>query len=426
MNDKNKDEYITNRLNRLSNNHDKVNEVINILTDTQTKEEEEEKKKGIIFWLSKHKKESFAGVSALAIVVTLLSLKICDKKDIDPNVIASNPIFSENPTETPTASIKPTVSSNVKESEIVVSIEPVQSEEPTVAVSTPPIEPTLEPTHSLKPDTKPSVPPVTSKAPIEIIPTVHYSETLLTNNDVLVTITSNVELEPIHGWTLSEDKKTLSKIYSQNIEEVVTLTSIDGATKNVSIKINNIDKEFLPLNVTYSTKNNEVTIKITSNEELKPIYGWTLSKNQKTLERTYTKNIEEEVTVKDLAGNTQTIKIKVDGIKQDIINSEAPTPIETYTPLPSSTPEPTQTPEPTPVPTPEPTPEPTRSDWGGNGENGGDGYGDTDDIVITFNDNIQKRIVAYQEMREVLINGVTFEYPTTTYKEDGKIYKLMK
>ncbi len=68
----------------------------------------------------------------------------------------------------------------------------------------------------------------------------NYSTDSLTYKAVTVTITSNKELEPVDGWTLSNDRKILTKEYISNEEEVVTLKDIDGKTKNVTVSIKNI------------------------------------------------------------------------------------------------------------------------------------------------------------------------------------------
>ena len=65
-----------------------------------------------------------------------------------------------------------------------------------------------------------------------------------TNKEMLVTITSNKELEPVEGWTLSEDKKTLTKTYKENKDEVIILKDLSGnVIENVNVSVKNISKE---------------------------------------------------------------------------------------------------------------------------------------------------------------------------------------
>ena len=154
---------------------------------------------------------------------------------------------------------------------------------------------------------------------------VEYSYNDKTNNDVVVTITSTMEMEPLEGWTLSNNKKTLSKVFSDNYSGTVTVLSALGHRKTLEIEINNIDKVEPNLEVSYSDVDAEgnVTVTITSNEELQEKTGWTLSQDKRTLTRKFSANVEDEVIVTDLAGNTKTISIRVDKINSNHNNGEA-------------------------------------------------------------------------------------------------------
>lgn len=78
---------------------------------------------------------------------------------------------------------------------------------------------------------------------IETKVTVNYSVTSPTKNDVIVTVIANKEMKEIEGWKLSEDKRTFTKTYSENIEENVTFTDLLGRDIDVTISIKNIDKK---------------------------------------------------------------------------------------------------------------------------------------------------------------------------------------
>lgn len=71
---------------------------------------------------------------------------------------------------------------------------------------------------------------------------VEYSNTEVTNTEVEVKIIANEEIKEIEGWKLLEDKKTLSKIYETNINEVITIEDLSGNQSQAQIEINNIDK----------------------------------------------------------------------------------------------------------------------------------------------------------------------------------------
>lgn len=76
-----------------------------------------------------------------------------------------------------------------------------------------------------------------------------------------------------------------------------------------------IDRTNPVVEVTYTKlDNNQVLVKITSDEEIKEVEGFNISSDKKSLTKTYTVNKQEEVTLSDLAGNTISVPIVVDQI----------------------------------------------------------------------------------------------------------------
>ena len=150
---------------------------------------------------------------------------------------------------------------------------------------------------------------------------VSYSTTNLTNENVMVEITSNEALQEVTGWTLSTDKKKLTKTYTANASETVTIKDLVGNTASVEISIENIDKTAPELTVSYNpttATNGKVTATITSNEALQEVSGWTLSKNKKVLTKEYLNNVSgEKIVVKDLVGNESTATITISNIDSD-------------------------------------------------------------------------------------------------------------
>ena len=69
-----------------------------------------------------------------------------------------------------------------------------------------------------------------------------YSITTPTNGEVTVTIKLNEEIVPVEGWTLSEDKKSISKSFSENVKGNVTVYDLAGNPKIKYYSIKNIDK----------------------------------------------------------------------------------------------------------------------------------------------------------------------------------------
>jgi len=147
----------------------------------------------------------------------------------------------------------------------------------------------------------------------DFLTNVIYSNEEKTNKDVQVSIVSNKELQELDGWSLSLDKKLLIKLYTDNIKEDIIIKDISSNEKNETIEINNIDKEPPILQIKYSdvNENGEIMVTITSNEELDEKYNWSLSENKKSISRLYDTAIEDDILIEDLAGNEQTIKVKI-------------------------------------------------------------------------------------------------------------------
>ena len=146
---------------------------------------------------------------------------------------------------------------------------------------------------------------------------IKYSTTNLTNKSVKATITANEAIQGITGWTLSTDKKSLTKDYSANTTENVTIKDIAGNEKVINLGIKNIDKVVPTTSVKYNTTNltkENVIVTITTNEEVQSVTGWILSSNSKTLTKTYSSNKEEIITIKDKAGNINNTRIKIKNI----------------------------------------------------------------------------------------------------------------
>lgn len=83
----------------------------------------------------------------------------------------------------------------------------------------------------------------------ELTATVSYDPTTTTAGTVTATIKTNKRVNPVDGWTLSDDRMTLTKVYSSNVSETVHLVDEDNMTKDVQIIISNI--------ITTNTDNNE-------------------------------------------------------------------------------------------------------------------------------------------------------------------------
>lgn len=181
--------------------------------------------------------------------------------------------------------------------------------------------------------TTPDTPTTTTKPTAEV-----KYETV--DNGIKVTVTSNSTLKALAGWTLSANKKQLSKVYTADYTGTLTITDENGnvsdpITINAKVGSNNgnnnngnnngnnnnnnggsttTDKTKPTASVKY-TKDTKgvVTVTITASEPIQAVTGWTLSADKKTLTKQYTKNTTETITIVDLAGNkSEAIKIEVD------------------------------------------------------------------------------------------------------------------
>lgn len=92
--------------------------------------------------------------------------------------------------------------------------------------------------------------------------TVNYNPTESTT--VTATIKTNKKVNKVDGWTLSDDGRTLTKTYSSNITEELTLVDEDGLKKNVEVKVSNIiNKTTEDTTVTQETKLPQTGVNLT-------------------------------------------------------------------------------------------------------------------------------------------------------------------
>ena len=66
---------------------------------------------------------------------------------------------------------------------------------------------------------------------------ISYSTKDITNGDVLVTIKCNEKIKNIDGWSISEDKQTLTKIYETNKTEEIEVSDLAGNKTIVTVNV---------------------------------------------------------------------------------------------------------------------------------------------------------------------------------------------
>ena len=147
---------------------------------------------------------------------------------------------------------------------------------------------------------------------------INYSTTKLTNKNVTVTVTADEKIKEVEGWSLSDDKKVLTKEFESNQKENITIYDLVGNDRKLTINVSNIDKTPPTAEISYSTSkltNGNIEVTIAANEEIQEVDGWIMSLDRKKLVKEYENNIDKEkITISDLAGNSTEKEITITNI----------------------------------------------------------------------------------------------------------------
>ena len=136
-----------------------------------------------------------------------------------------------------------------------------------------------------------------------------------TNEDVTVTIQANEQLQPVEGWTLSDDGMSLTKTYSDNTSETVTVKDLTGNAIEIPVSVTGIDKEGTTVKVKNETTEDGVLVTIETSEPIQTPDGWTKVSDTKYT-KLYTENTSEDIIVYDLAGNATKAHVTVSSISK--------------------------------------------------------------------------------------------------------------
>ena len=137
-----------------------------------------------------------------------------------------------------------------------------------------------------------------------------------TNQDVTVTIKVNEAIKDVTGWNKVDDK-TISKVFSANETNTVTIEDLAGNSIDVPYEVKDIDKTLPTGTVTYSTvdpTNQNVIVTITASKPILVPDGWTRGGKAYVVTKEYSDNIDENITIKDLYGNENTVNVKIQNI----------------------------------------------------------------------------------------------------------------
>ena len=151
----------------------------------------------------------------------------------------------------------------------------------------------------------------------EIISTISYNITELTNKNVIASITFNK-----NDVTITNNEGSNQYIFDKNGEFTFEYVDAEGNTGTNIAKVNWIDKEVPEINVEYENINNgeAVNVIIQSNEELIAIDGWTLSDDRLSMSKIFYRNQTETVEISDLVGNVIETTIHVDNLGNQSTN----------------------------------------------------------------------------------------------------------
>lgn len=143
--------------------------------------------------------------------------------------------------------------------------------------------------------------------------------TELVDTSVTVVITADEEIQVIDGWTLSEDKLTLTKEFTENKEEKLKVKDLAGNITEVEIVVDYIDYniKYTPTLTIENLVANKVKATITSIEELTIITeGWealeVLEDELYRYEKIYDVNGIEKVEYEDALGNPGEIEVNIE------------------------------------------------------------------------------------------------------------------
>lgn len=106
--------------------------------------------------------------------------------------------------------------------------------------------------------------------------TVSYSTTNLTNQDVTVTINASeaISKEP-DGWNYlaSSENKSITKVYTQNGTENVTISNSSGDEYKVDVNVSNIDKTspVITKEINLALDQKSCDVKLTSNKDIQKV-----------------------------------------------------------------------------------------------------------------------------------------------------------
>lgn len=163
---------------------------------------------------------------------------------------------------------------------------------------------------------EPEIPVVKDTTPPTL--KIKYNTTDATKGPVIVTIISNEPIKALTDWSLSNDKLSITKAFSNNTSGSVIVYDEANNASTIDYSIQNIDN-IVPKATVETSNNNgnkltfrDITVTITADKDIKPVAGWDL-KDNRILTKTFSNiaNAEYSVKIYDLVGNEAEVKYEI-------------------------------------------------------------------------------------------------------------------
>lgn len=138
------------------------------------------------------------------------------------------------------------------------------------------------------------------------------------DGSVIVTLVVDEQIkntDNLVGWDLAEDGVTLTKRFTANANEVLTITDLAGNETEYNVKVTNIQRVkhevvFEPIEGT-----EQALVVIQSDVELKEVPGWELLEDGKSLAKVFFYTESENVVIEDKNGNSSEVVIALSEVK---------------------------------------------------------------------------------------------------------------
>lgn len=152
----------------------------------------------------------------------------------------------------------------------------------------------------------------------------YVSKNIIKNDDGTITVELNSEEEiqdadEIAGWTLSDDKKTLTKTFKFNGKETVSVKDLAGNETEVTVNINDINTIKYTVYFEKIENSSKYLVVISADRELQEVDGWKQLDNKKEMAKVFSVGENENLIINGVNDGSALVFIEV----KDFEKSEA-------------------------------------------------------------------------------------------------------